>query len=359
MRISFLLLILLASLNAAAQSAPADGRWIRPVNSYDKAVWGLRDGLVFGLWPAAVNTEKKSGEGGPRGLIRIGYEYKGSAYLLNFIAIEPVVNGKMEFSEISPSQVDGKWGKLMWAGDEAQPGRYFPGAISRGVISRPDPAHPETEELSLYIFMERFLNGAHPYLKVSMRSDRPEEICFQLFHHDGSTAMERCALTATMGNYGRLRLLHLKDKVINARELYQGFNGIDFIEKEKYPASLMATNSNGDLIAVAETDESFASLSSWPQQPEYLARWSWRYQPFFKVVQYWRKEAGHYDPSLHVRVNGRARYWTGGSRDKEKYIDIPGGPAFENFELREKYYAGQQFYFGISRKTAEELLKGK
>jgi hypothetical protein len=352
----FCLLLTLYAICAAAQE---DDRWIRPSNAYDKPVWGVRNGLVFSIWPAAVNTEKKNSEGGPRGLIRIGYEYKGAIYLINFIAIEPVVNGKMEFSEISPSQVDGKWGKLMWAGDQAQAGRYFPGAITRGVISHPDTASPGTEELSLYIFMERFLNGAHPYLKVSIRSDRPEEICFELFHHAGSTPMERCAITATMGNYSRLRLLHLKDRVVNAKELYKDYHDIDFIEKEKYPAQQMARNKNGDLIAVAETDESFASLSSWPQTPQYQARWSWRYQPFFKVTQYWRKEAARYDSSLHVRVNGRATYWSGGSRDKSRYINIPGGAAFENFELREKYYEGQQFHFGISRKTAQELLKGE
>jgi hypothetical protein len=57
-----------------------------------------------------------------------------------------------------------------------------------------------------------------------------------------------------------------------------------------------------------------------------------------------------------VRVNGRAKYWSGGSRNQQDYIAIPGGPAFENFELREKYYAGQKFYFGITRRSPEEIL---
>ncbi len=78
-----------------------------------------------------------------------------------------------------------------------------------------------------------------------------------------------------------------------------------------------------------------------------------------EITQYWRKEGLSYDPSLHLRVNGRARYWSGGSQDKNAYVPIPGGPSFENFEMREKYYPGQKFYFGISRKSPAEILSGK
>jgi hypothetical protein len=254
-------------------------------------------------------------------------------------------------------RVDGRWGKLMWAGDNESPGKFYPYALTRGTITNPDPENPEVEQLSFYIFMEKFLNGAHPYLKVTIRNDRSEEIGFEIFHHEGSAPMDRCALTATMGNYARVRLLYLKDQVIDSRELYEGYDEIDFIEKEGYSAENMLQDDSGDLIVVAASNESFEELSSWPQREEYFQKWNWRYRPFFKVSQYWRK-AGEYDPSLHVRVNGRARYWGGGSRNKEAYVAIPGGPSFENFELREKYYPGQKFYFGMSRKTPEEIISG-
>jgi hypothetical protein len=77
---------------------------------------------------------------------------------------------------------------------------------------------------------------------------------------------------------------------------------------------------------------------------------------FLQIEPYWRKEKARYDPSLSVRVNGRATYWSGGSNDKNRYINIPGGPAFENFELREKFFQGQKFYFGLSRKTPAEII---
>jgi hypothetical protein len=34
---------------------------------------------------------------------------------------------------------------------------------------------------------------------------------------------------------------------------------------------------------------------------------------------------------------------------------IPGGAAFENFEMREPFHEGQQIRFGVTRKTPAEL----
>ncbi len=88
--------------------------------------WIRRDSTVAGRTqrhggqayaPAAIENLKQGANGGPRGLFRIGYEYMGLVYHINYIAVEPVVNGKIEFSEISPSASDGKWGKLMWVSD--------------------------------------------------------------------------------------------------------------------------------------------------------------------------------------------------------------------------------------------------
>jgi hypothetical protein len=342
---------------SGAQTSSSDTEWIRPEKGKGLALWGIRNGIVFGLWPSAIESAREEKGGGPRGLIRVGYEYMGNIYHINFIAIEPVVNGKMEFSEISPSKVDEKWGKLMWANDNENTDTFYPSAITRGTISHPDPEHPEVEQLSLYVHMEQFLNGAYPYFKITIRNDRPEEMCFEIYNHKDSAPMERCALTATMGNYSRLRQLHLKNKIIDSRKLYQGFDDIDFIEKEGYPAEQLLKDKNGDLIVLATSNESFSELSSWPQEPGYFAKWSWRYRPFFKVTQYWRKESSRYDPSLHARVNGRARYWSGGSQNKSNYVNIPGGPSFENFELRENYYPGQKFYFGITRKMPHDIVQ--
>jgi len=351
-----LLLVTVCIPPAEAQEPASKVAWIRPDNANSPAVWGIRNGIVVGLWPAPLENPRPGADGGPRGLLRIGYEYQGIIYHINYIAVEPVVNGKMEFSEISPSRVDGKWGKFFWASDTLVSNGFFPAAGCRGKISYPDAADPETEELSVYVFMEQFLNGAWPFLKLSIRSDRPGELGLEIFSQKGGAEMERCALTATMGNYSRLRLLYLKDEVVESDKLFAGFDGIDFVEKQAYPASRMLRGKEGGWLAVAETNETFPELAAWPQEAAYQAKWSWRYRPFFKLTQYWRSEPGPDDSSLQIRVNGRAKYWSGGSGNKNNYIDIPGGPAFENFELRKHFRDGQKFYFGLSRKPAKEFV---
>ncbi|WP_214071438.1 hypothetical protein [Mucilaginibacter sp. dw_454] len=341
----------LISLAASAQS-----KWIRPDATSNKQLWGIHDGIVFSLWPNAVETGN-TGSGGPRGLIQVGYEYKGKIYLINYIAIEPIVDGKIEFSEISPSATDGKWGKLLWASDKKTDDAYNPSLKPLGVITHPDPAKPAVEQLTLFVFMEQYSDKAAPYLKISIRSDRPEEICFEINNKANSARMDRCALTATMGNYSRLRLLHLNNEIVDSRKLYSNFNGIDFIEKQSYPVTQFLKLKDGSPIALAEQNESLAELTSWPTDSAYQTKKGWRYRPDFKLTQYWRKDNSGYDPSLQVRVNGRAKYWAGASPDPKQYVNLPGGPAFENFELREKYYPGQKFIYGLSRKSVAEILK--
>lgn len=337
-------------------TAFAQTKWIRPQTSLDKQMWGIHDGIVFSLWPTGVETGD-IGIGGPRGLLRVGYEYKGKIYLINYIAIEPIVDGKIEFSEISPSNTDGKWGKLIWASDNARNDAYNPTTISHGVISHPDPNHPQIEQLTLFVFMEQYLDKASPFFKISIRSDKPEEICFEINNKANSAKLDRCALTATMGNYSRLRLLHLSHEVVDSRKLYAGFDGIDFIEKDAYPVTKMLKLKDGSPIALATQNESLPELNAWPNDSAYYTKRGWRYRPDFKLTQYWRKDGSTYDASLQVRVNGRAKYWAVASRDPKNYVPVPGGAAFENFELREKYYPGQKFIYGLSRKSVDEILR--
>jgi hypothetical protein len=353
----FIIILFLIPVSLSVQAQEKKVEWIRPAARTSPAVWGIKGGIVFSLWPYGVETNADAFGGGPRGLIRIGHEYNGTVHLINFLAIEPVVNGKIEFSEISPSRADQQWGKLMWAADTDVAKAFVPYAFARGVIDYPVANDRSVERLRLYVFMEQFGNGAHPYLRLSIRSDKPEEIGIEIFQQQGSAKMERCVVTATMGNYARLRNIYLKDEIIQSTALYAGYADINFVEKEPYPYTKFAKDSKGDFIIPATTNESFAALAGWPQEPAYLNRMSWRYRPAYMLTQYWRKEAAGFDTSLQLRVNGRYYYWSGGSTDRSKYIRIPGGAAFENFELRENFKPGQKFYFGVTRKTPAEILR--
>ncbi|HEX2973696.1 MAG TPA: GDSL-type esterase/lipase family protein, partial [Tepidisphaeraceae bacterium] len=75
---------------------------------------------------------------------------------------------------------------------------------------------------------------------------------------------------------------------------------------------------------------------------------SWWHYDGYKLVQYWKKPHGTFREDLQVGVNARYTYW-------QSRQPIPGGVAFENFELRERFYEGQMFVFGLAPKTPAEL----
>ncbi|MBW3624451.1 MAG: hypothetical protein KY468_13680 [Armatimonadetes bacterium] len=243
-------------------------RWIRPSASSPLPRWGIEGGIQFALWPAAIEGK---GDGGPRGLIRVGYPALDGgrrAGLVNFIAVEPEVKGQPKgYSELETSSADGRPGKPMWT--SPKPG----GPPDPGTISSPDPKRPEIRELKVTVRMERFANGAHPYLEVSVRSDRPGELRLRAFHEPDSAPMERCILTATMGNYARLRHLHLKGRVVDSRELFKTYEGDHFTGDAIFPLKEIPRNRGGDVVAALTTDETDpAAVQPFPN----ATGWGWR-----------------------------------------------------------------------------------
>ncbi|MBM3499957.1 MAG: hypothetical protein FJX74_14960, partial [Armatimonadetes bacterium] len=215
--------LLLGALLSA--TAAADARFLRPRPDAPAPVWGLRDGLRFAVWPGAVDGW---GEGGPRGLIRVGYPAApdGSVLLVNFIAIEPIVQGQAwrGFSELEASAEDGQPGKRLDAGPP--PGVSWTPAAAEPTYPGQVEALPDGEaRLTVGLRVERFASGAHVYLLASVRTDRPDELTLQAFAEEDSAPLAACILTATMGNLERLRELHLRDRVVTCRELYPHFQG--------------------------------------------------------------------------------------------------------------------------------------
>ena len=63
----------------------------------------------------------------------------------------------------------------------------------------------------------------------------------------------------------------------------------------------------------------------------------WRFQGL-RARQSWRVDDPH--PDLEVLVNARWSYWASAS-------EIPGGPAYENFEIIEPFRQGAAFRFAV------------
>lgn len=309
-------------------------QWVRPTKSTDPLIWGRRDGIVFGLY-------SPGGMRGPRGLIRVGLftPVSRDSQLLNFIAVEPVVHGpgdrfdRMAFSELEMSGLDpGQRGKRMWVHREKSDSDSYVG----GVLETLKAGKSTVERLFVRIDVERFTqSGAHVYVIASIDSDHPSELKLSVFAEKDSPPLDELTLTATMGNYERLRLLWLNGRIVDSRELFGTYTGNAFVEDYNYPLPAMLRSGDGDAIVFCTSNE--ADPENTPGNS--TAHWVYTLP---KLTQYWRVPGRDVQPDLRVRVNARRVYWA-------STVPVPGGVAFENFEVRQRYIPGQTFVFGITQ----------
>lgn len=324
--------------------APADlkppkteGIWLRPADaSAAEPTIGFAKGIRIGLWPAPE---------GPRGIIRVYAPYvelsKKNA-LINFIAIEPIVNGRRSFSELERSSLDDAPGKRLWFSDEvsASPTPAQPWDCPRGETGQIRVGNRDVRTLSIAINIEKLDNGAQPVVLATFREDRPDEVLLGVYSAKASAPMESCVLTATMGNYSRARLLWLADEVVDSRKLWPGYTGHDFAWTRDYTMERVRKDKDGTLTVAATPNEK--DLRSAKVDVDW-----WAFDGLV-ATQYWRKYPGTVSSPLSVRVNGRAVYY--GTKAL-----LPGGIAFENFELIEKYAPGVESAFGVTLRTPAEM----
>ena len=318
---------------ATMDSRASQIQWVRSDLTTNSPVWGIKDGLQFALHPVGFT----SGKGGPRGLIRIGYPTltNGVYDLINFIAVEPIVAQTRGYSELEKSTCDGKPGKLFWVGS---------GEMPKADAVRVDPGEllekNGHEELAVRVHVERFQNGAHVRLKLTQGSDAPDELRITVEAEPDSAPIQLCILTATMANKARARLLFLKDGPVSSSQLYPNYREDGFAPHRVFGLETLPRTPDDDVLVSIMNDEEDPSGVEPFGKPGF-----WDYRGT-KVVQYWRKSATEVNPGLVCAVNGRFSYWM----SKQP---IPGGIAFENFELREPFKSGQTSIFGISRSMPE------
>jgi hypothetical protein len=311
-----------------------EGRWLRPPATTDAVapIWGHADGLRIGLAPPR----------GPRGLLPVYAPYLGQrdSRMINFVAIEPIPEGAdgRGYSELERSGFDGRAGKCFWISDgpDDGPSPRPPERPRRGVIETID----EVEQLTQYVQIEPFDNGASVYLRVRFRADRPHEVGIAVFARPDSKPLKQCVVTATMGNYARLRNLQLLDRSVNSKSVWPAYRGDGFTPHATFPLSELKRTPSGDAYASATPDEANPTLA------EYAAGTGggWKYEGR-TARQFWRMPSP--PTGLCASVNGRFTYWASQS-------PIPGGVSFENFELTAPFEQGQEFWFGVEPLDAGE-----
>ncbi len=303
-----------------------EGIWLRPSHTYPaEPMWGHADGLRIGLWPLP----------GPRGLLRVYAPYLGHDHdrMINYLAIEPIVQGATyrSYSELEQSRLDGVQGLRFWSTDDPDNTTpRDPRHPSRGTVSHDG----DVETLSVSIVVEPFRSGARIVLELVFRSDRPYEVGITTYARDDSVPLSTCIVTATMGNFARLRTLHLAGETRSALDMWPGFSGVDFAEHRCFALSEMVRNPSGDALFVATPNEAAPWNATYA--PGTFIGWEYYGDA---ATQYWRREE---PPSaLKGCVNARATYWASEAK-------IPGGISFENFELTEPFVDGNQFWFGVT-----------
>jgi len=136
-----------------------------------------------------------------------------------------------------------------------------------------------------------------------------------------------------MGNFARLRRLHLARRDVTPDQLWPDFRGAGFAQHARFGLPELSRDDTGAAWVTATPDE----LD--PVDAEYEAdtHEHWKYVGR-RAVQGWRVADPH--PDLAAQVNGRFAYWASRS-------PIPGGVAYENLELVEPFRQGQEPVFFV------------
>lgn len=299
--------------------------WVLPAQGKPaKPIWGHTNGLRVGLAPLP----------GPRGLLRIYAPYLGleEGRMINFIAVEPIPAGTDQrgFSELEMSGLDNRRGKRFWSSDDSLSSIPLKeDNPARGVITIKNGV----EVLSVFVFVESFNNGAKVFLRLKFSSDRPYEVEISTYAGADSEKLANCIVTATMGNLPRLRTLYLSGGGKTAAELWPDYSGDAFSPHAILPLKEMIMDNNGNFYFIVSPDESDSTNVVYAPGTNN----HWKYEGKF-ATQYWY--TNNPDSNLVGLVNGRTVYWASKS-------PIPGGIAFENFEMKAPFRSGTTYVFGI------------
>ncbi|MHC1605311.1 MAG: hypothetical protein ACXQTP_05015 [Candidatus Methanofastidiosia archaeon] len=328
------------------QELSPETKWLLPEDFNNQPAWGIKNGIIISTWPADLGG---IGGGGPKGLFRIHKHGSKGLGWVNFISVDPITdlgNGWSEGESIlfvpNPYERQNNPEQIITT---KLPSDYN----NIATITCPEPG---VEQLNILFGIQEFNNKAKVYLTVHIRDDRPEEIEFRIFKHDNTTKIEMVRLSSTAGNFNHLRLLWLKDNVVDSKELYKEYQkqmtpkpGTKFSWKNSimlfgpvttFEYDTLQKDSQGNLI-VAITRNLDDVEDYWN---EYFTR--------YKLTQYFKKYRGYYTEKSFVSVNARYVFW-------HTLTPIPGGISYENFELNEPFHQGQRLWFGATEKTPEEL----
>lgn len=311
-----------------------NGNWIQPSSDFpSQPVWGHVDGIRVGLSPMP----------GPRGLIRIYTPYLGhkDGKMINFLALEPIVKGQemRSFSELEMSGLDGVRGKRFWSAEDSL-------SVVPQPIEHPVPGKIEEEgdreTLTVFVFSEPFESDAKVYVRLKFYSDKPYEMEVSTYKSEGSAELDHFIVTATMGNFARLRTIYLDSGQVISKNLWPDYQEDAFTEHHHFSVDEFFKDTTDRAYVFAATNEDNPAEAIYEED----TKTHWKYYGE-KATQYWA--ASELIPDLQCLVNGRYTYWASKS-------PIPGGISYENFELKAPFKQGMSFVFGVDPRPPEVII---
>jgi hypothetical protein len=182
---------------------------------------------------------------------RLSNAHNGDYELINFIAIEPIVQGRRGFSELEFSKLDQKNGKRLRAVNGTDCADASDDLVS-GRLSQPSSG---VEQLDVTVSIEPFENGARVWFVISQNTAAPDEIQLTAHAETNSAPLDYCILTAAMGNKARTRLLWLADETVSSLKLFPTHKSTGFTPHSAYSVDRLGRNSQGDMVVAVTTDE--------------------------------------------------------------------------------------------------------
>jgi len=183
---------------------------------------------------------------GPRGLLWIYKPYLGHSegIMIIYVAIEPFPAGTefRGYSELEMSNIDNKQGKRFWSsgdslaivsGQEEYPARVLVSGIGN------------KQALTVFIFVEHFQNVAKVYIRLRFLKKRPHEVEIVTFKQKGSAPLKHFVVTATMGNFARLRNIYLEKVAKSAVALWPDYSRDALAQHVGFPIKEMIRDKNG------------------------------------------------------------------------------------------------------------------
>jgi hypothetical protein len=260
---------------------------------------------------------------------------------LNELAIKPRADDRYANSTTEQrTQAGGKLGLRFATSDSKQLSKKV-WEPAEGVLSE------DGKTLRLFVHPEPFSNRARPVIEIRFDAPHANRIGFRVHTASESTGMTECVLSAMSGSFADLRQLHFADgHVKTTKQMFESWpDESKLTDKERSPWQTFSGEQfplvdDGTLRQIRLTSD-VSDYSTLKYAGAVSTGWQYKALP---SEQSWLCAA---ETPFTVALRARKSFRNGNG-------PIPGGPAFEDFELRTRLQPNQWIWYEVLPKTGKK-----